>query len=61
MLSCRPWWPWARMVGISVMAEGVEAPGRRERLRAMDRPHGLGFWPVAGPAAEALLHRSAAW
>jgi len=50
------------LLGMNVVAEGVETSAQLERLQAMRCPQGQGYWfshPVDGHAAEQLLHHGA--
>ncbi len=52
------------VLGMNVVAEGVETPAQLERLRAMHCPAAQGFWfsrPVERQAAELLLRTRQAW
>ncbi len=52
------------VLGMNVVAEGVETPAQLERLRAMQCPSAQGFWfsrPVDRLAAELLLHTRRTW
>ena len=53
-----------RMLGMNVVAEGVETPSQLQRLREMQCPHAQGFWfskPVDRVSAESLLLHAPAW
>jgi diguanylate cyclase (GGDEF)-like protein/PAS domain S-box-containing protein len=52
------------VLGMTVIAEGVETPAQLERLRAMQCSHAQGFWfsePVDRMRAEQLLRSSKSW
>ena len=53
-----------RMLGMNVVAEGVETPAQLERLREMHCPHAQGFWfskPVDRASAQSLLLHAPVW
>ena len=52
------------VLGMNVVAEGVETPAQLARLRAMQCPSAQGYWfsrPVDRQGAELLLHTGQAW